>query len=139
MVNKSFFKSACQLLLVPLLIDGMGLGLVFPIMNGLIFDPQSNFLSGESITPTMHNVIYGAIVSIFMLCWFFGAAVLGDLSDKIGRKKSLLICLMGTFLGYLLSAFAVVIRIVSLYLFLVASLLDLRQAVSPLPRLPLLI
>src|SRR3990167_1417825 len=42
-----------------------------------------------------------------MICWFFGAAFLGDLSDMIGRKKALMICLMGSFLGYLLSAFAV--------------------------------
>ncbi|ATN85195.1 hypothetical protein AYO29_01045 [Coxiella burnetii str. Schperling] len=42
-----------------------------------------------------------------MICWFFGAAILGDLSDTVGRKKALLVCLIGSFLGYLLSAFAV--------------------------------
>lgn len=104
--NRSFLLSAGPLLLV-LLIDGMGLGLVFPIMNGLIFDPHSNFLPPALLTPTMQNLIYGAIVSIFMLCWFFGAAVLGDLSDKIGRKKSLQICLAGAFLSYCLSGIAV--------------------------------
>src|SRR4051794_22082153 len=102
MKSKSLLINAGPLLLV-LLIDGMGLGLIFPILNGLIFDPKSQFLTGAS--PIFHNVIYGAIVSVFMLCWFFGAAVLGDLSDKIGRKKSLLICLVGTCVGYLLSAF----------------------------------
>ena len=107
MQNKpSFIASAGPLLLV-LFIDGMGLGLVFPILNGLIFDPNSHFLPDATFSSTMHNVVYGAIVSIFMLCWFFGAAVLGDLSDKIGRKKSLMICLLGTFLSYILSAFAV--------------------------------
>jgi len=55
----------------------------------------------------MRNFLYGFTVSIFMLCWFFGAAVLGDLSDKVGRKKSLLICLVGACLGYFLSAVAV--------------------------------
>lgn len=103
----NFFISAGPLLLV-LLIDGMGLGLVFPIMNGLIFDPHSGFLPASLLTPTMQNVIYGSIVGIFMLCWFFGAAVLGDLSDKIGRKKSLQICLFGAFLSYVLSAIAVI-------------------------------
>jgi MFS transporter, DHA1 family, tetracycline resistance protein len=105
--DKHFFASAGPLLLV-LLIDGMGLGLVFPILNGLIFDAQSGFLSGAYLTPLVQNLIYGAIVGIFMLCWFFGAAILGDLSDKIGRKNSLLICLTGAFLSYLLSAFAVI-------------------------------
>lgn len=102
--QQKFFSNAGPLLLV-LLIDGMGLGLVFPILNSLIFD--SNFLSTNLMSPTMQNLIYGGIVGIFMFCWFFGAAVLGDLSDKIGRKKSLQICLFGAFLSYFLSAFAV--------------------------------
>ena len=106
MQSKPFFVLAGPLLLV-LFIDGMGLGLVIPVLNGLIFDPNSQFLPANDFSPLMHNVIYGAIISIFMLCWFFGAAVLGDLSDQIGRKKSLIICLLGAFLSYLLSAWAV--------------------------------
>ena len=43
-----------------------------------------------------------------MFCWFFGAAFLGDLSDQIGRKKGLMICLVGAALSYLLSAIAVI-------------------------------
>lgn len=106
MQSKSFFILAGPLLLI-LFIDGMGLGLVIPVLNGLIFDPNSQFLSANQFSPVMHNVIYGAIIGIFMLCWFFGAAILGDLSDQIGRKKSLIICLLGAFLSYLISAFAV--------------------------------
>lgn len=102
----SFVAKAAPLLLV-LFIDGMGLSLVFPILTGLIFEPKSQFLASSLQTPLMQYVIYGAIMSIFMLCWFFGAAILGDLSDKIGRKKSLIICLTGAFLSYLVSALAV--------------------------------
>lgn len=104
--EKNFLAKAAPLLLL-LFIDGMGLGLVFPILNGLIFDPASTFLKNETLSPLMHTVIYGAIIGIFMLCWFFGAALLGDLSDKIGRKKSLVICLLGAFFSYLFSAIAV--------------------------------
>lgn len=106
MSQKQFLTKAGPLLLV-LLIDGMGLGLVFPIMNGLIFDPHSGFLPAALLTPTMQNLIYGTVVSIFMLSWFFGAAILGDLSDKIGRKHALMICLSGAFFSYILSAVAV--------------------------------
>ncbi|HEX2549407.1 MAG TPA: MFS transporter, partial [Gammaproteobacteria bacterium] len=104
--NKHFFVKAGPLLLV-LFIDGMGLGLVIPVLNGLVFDPDSHFLPANSYSPFMYNVIYGSVIGIFMLCWFFGAAILGDLSDQIGRKKSLIICLVGAFLSYLLSAFSV--------------------------------
>jgi DHA1 family tetracycline resistance protein-like MFS transporter len=117
----SFFAKAAPLLLV-LFIDGMGLGLVFPILNGLIFDPHSGFLSETAQTPFMHYVIYGGIVGIFMLCWFFGAAVLGDLSDKVGRKKCLVICLIGAFLSYLVSAVAVIFN--SLFLLIIGRIIS---------------
>lgn len=105
----SFILNAGPLLLV-LFIDGMGLGLVFPILNDLIFSPTSNFLSTDNFSTVSYNVLYGVIIGIFMLCWFFGAAILGDLSDQIGRKKSLLICLVGAFLSYMLSAYAVMVH-----------------------------
>jgi MFS transporter, DHA1 family, tetracycline resistance protein len=90
-----------------LFIDGMGLGIVLPILSGLIFDPNSHFIAQQRLNPLLHHSIYGAIIGIFMLCWFFGAALLGDLSDKIGRKPALLICLAGSFLSYLISAIAI--------------------------------
>lgn len=94
-------------LFVVIFIDGMGLSLLFPILNSIIVDPVSHFLSASTSTAT-RDFLYGLVVSVFMLCWFFGAAILGDLSDKVGRKISLIICLVGAFLGYLLSAVAIV-------------------------------
>ncbi len=106
--HKSFFVAAAPLFLV-LFIDSMGLGLVFPILNALVIDPHAHFISA-SFSPHFRNLIFGFTISIYMFCWFFGAAFLGDLSDQIGRKKSLMICLIGAFGGYLASALAVVIN-----------------------------
>ncbi len=90
-----------------LLIDGMGLGLLFPILNTILIEPQAGFLPVDT-SVGVRDFCYGLTIGIFMICWFFGAAILGDLSDNVGRKKSLLICLVGAFLGYLLSAVAIV-------------------------------
>ncbi len=98
-------KTIVPLFLV-LFIDGMGLSLLFPILSSIIIDPHSSFLPAH-VGASSRSLLYGMVVGIFMLCWFFGAAILGDLSDSVGRKKSLLICLLGAFLGYLISAFAV--------------------------------
>ena len=87
----------------------MGLGLLFPIINSIIIDPQSGFLNSD-ISIGLRDFYYGLTIGIFMICWFFGAAILGDLSDKVGRKKSLMICLIGSFGGYLLSAIAITIK-----------------------------
>jgi len=104
--GKKFFIAAAPLFLV-LFIDSMGLGLVFPILNALVFEPTAHFIHAD-LTKNIRNLLYGVTVSIFMFCWFFGAAFLGDLSDQIGRKKSLMICLLGAVIGYLFSAMAVV-------------------------------
>lgn len=105
-VSKPFLLSAAPLFLI-LFIDSMGLGLVFPILNTLIFDPSSHFFTSE-LTAHARNLLYGITIGTYMLCWFFGAAFLGDLSDQIGRKKCLMICLVGAVLGYFMTAMAVI-------------------------------
>ncbi len=94
-------------LFIVLFIDSMGLGLLFPILNSLIIDPASTFLPAMT-SISMRGFLYGLTVGIFMLSWFFGAAILGDLSDTVGRKRALVICLVGSFIGYFISALAIV-------------------------------
>lgn len=96
-------------LFLVLFIDGMGLGLLFPILNTILIEPSAGFLP-ESTSLIIRDFYYGLTIGIFMICWFFGAAILGDLSDSIGRKKSLMICLIGAFLGYFISAIAIALH-----------------------------
>jgi predicted MFS family arabinose efflux permease len=93
-------------LLLVIFIDGMGLGLFFPIFNAIIISPESTFLSA-STSSMLRNFYYGLSIGIFMICWFFGAAILGDLSDTAGRKKCLMVCLIGAFISYLISAISI--------------------------------
>ena len=104
------YVSKKVLLSVPLFlvifIDSIGIGLIFPILSSIIIDPKVSILAHNS-SLIWRDTLYGIVVGIFMLCWFFGAAVISDLSDVIGRKKSLFICLGGAFLGYFLSGVAI--------------------------------
>lgn len=109
--EKSILK-ALPLFLV-LFIDGMGLAILFPVLTGIIVNPHSTFLAA-SISQGSRSLLFGFIIGIYMICWFFGAAVLGDLSDSIGRKKALVICLLGAFGGYFLSAIAIIVKSVGL-------------------------
>lgn len=87
-------------------IDSMGLGILFPIMSDLLINHHAHFLPYN--TPTfVRELMYGVTIGIYMLAWFFGSAMLGDLSDSIGRKKSLMICLLGATIGYFISATAI--------------------------------
>lgn len=106
--GQGFFLTAAPLFLV-LFIDSMGLGLVFPIMNALVVDPNAHFVAGE-INSSTRNILFGMTIAVYMFCWFFGAAILGDLSDQMGRKKALMICLIGAVFGYILSALAVIFQ-----------------------------
>lgn len=93
-------------LFLVLFIDGMGLSLLFPIVNSMIINTSSPFLP-VATSLSFREFIYGVVIGIYMICWFFGAAILGDLSDKVGRKKSLMICLIGACIGYIFSGIAV--------------------------------
>ena len=80
-------------------VDLIGQGLVFPIVNTLIMDPSSGFLPAD--TPTGRRQFnYGLVIGLFFLSWFFGVVYVAKISDAIGRKNAMLICLAGALAGY---------------------------------------
>lgn len=89
-------------------IDIIGQGLVFPIINALIMDSSSTFLAADTPDGRRH-FYYGLVIGAFFLAWFLGVVYIARVSDAIGRKYALLICLGGALLGY-------GITILSLYL-----------------------
>lgn len=94
-------------MLVVVFVDLIGQGLVFPILNTMIMEPSSIFLARDTSDAARH-LTYGTVIGIFFLSWFLGAPYIAQLSDVIGRKNAVLICLFGALLGY-------GITIVSLY------------------------
>lgn len=95
-------------LVLVVVLDVMGQGLVIPVITTLMLEPDSGFLkSGTSAAN--RELYFGLTMGVFYLSWFLGAAWLSRLSDFIGRKQGLLICLGGLLAGYILT-------IVSLYL-----------------------
>jgi MFS family permease len=94
-------------LLFVVFVDLIGQGLVFPIINTLIMEPSSSLLPA-STTDVERHIDYGLVIGIFFLAWFLGVVYVAKLSDSIGRKNALLICLGGALTGYVLT-------IISLY------------------------
>ena len=60
----------------------------------------------------------------FFLTWFFGSLYISKLSDSIGRKAGILICLLGAIIGYAVAVIAIILHSFTL---LVAS-----RAITPL-------
>lgn len=92
-------------LLFVVFVDLLGQGLVFPIINSLIMEPSTSMLPKDTSDAVRH-FNYGLIIGVFFLCWFFGAPYISKLSDVIGRKNAILICLFGALGGYALTIIA---------------------------------
>ncbi len=84
-----------------LFINAMSIGLVFPIFAPLFM--QSSALFGGDVLPQVQRFCYAMILAVPTFCMIFGAPFLGGLSDKIGRKKVLIIGLLGLAFSFALS------------------------------------
>ena len=82
------------MLFVVVLIDLIGLGIIIPILPFL--------------APTLgaSNLDIALIISIYSLCGGLASPYWGKLSDRIGRKPVILICLAGASASYVLLALA---------------------------------
>ncbi len=96
-------------LLFVVFVDLMNQGLVFPILNALIMEPEADFLSLDTSVATRH-IYYGIVIGLFFLGWFVGVLYIAKISDSIGRKQALVICLVGAVLGYAIAIFAIYIN-----------------------------
>ena len=96
-------------LLMVVVLDIMGQGLLFPIINNLIMDPSLGFMpQGTSVSTRQFG--YGLVIGTFFLFWFLGAAYISKVSDYIGRKQGIMICLSGALAGYILTILALVFQ-----------------------------
>ena len=82
-------------------LDLLGLGIIIPILPAVLLDPFGGILPWTCTYP-VRIMLYGFLVASYPIAQFFGAPILGTLSDGHGRKKILLISLLGTLLGYII-------------------------------------
>lgn len=84
---------------ITLLIDVIGFGLVIPVLPKLVTQ-----LAGGSEASGVKT--YGILLAVYGLMQFIFAPVLGNLSDRYGRRPVLLLSLLFTGLDYVLQALA---------------------------------
>jgi DHA1 family tetracycline resistance protein-like MFS transporter len=93
-------KAAIGFIFITLLIDVTGLGLIIPVVPKLIED----LLHTTNISKV---ALFGGLLTFsYAIMQFLFAPVLGNLSDKYGRRPVLLFSLIGFGLDYVLLAFA---------------------------------
>jgi DHA1 family tetracycline resistance protein-like MFS transporter len=92
-------KTALLFIFVTILVDVIGIGIILPIIPDLIME-----LTGEG---TAQAVIYGMwLTTAFAGMQFLFSPVLGEISDRYGRRPILLIALLGLSIDYLIHAWA---------------------------------
>ena len=84
---------------VAVLVDSIGFGIILPVLPRLIMQ-----LTGVSVD---RAAVYGGWLSfVYALMQFFCAPVLGNLSDRFGRRPVLLFALLALGCDYLIMGFA---------------------------------
>lgn len=109
------------ILMLLIMIEVMGIGIIFPMLPELFLAKSSTLLT-VGTSDTMRHWYYGLSLALWPAGMFFGTPFLGELSDKFGRKKIFLACLIMTSLSYCFLALGVYIH--SLILFLFARVLS---------------
>ena len=92
-------KPALVFIFITLFLDVLGIGLVVPILPKLV-----ESLAGGGVDRA--SFLYGWLVGLYALMQFLFAPILGNLSDRFGRRPVILFSLFGSGLDYLLLAWA---------------------------------
>jgi len=97
--------------LFTIFVDLIGVGILIPVIPQLLANPLSPyFLLPVGMSVESGFILLGFLTAIFPLMQFLATPILGQLSDKYGRKKILAISLFGTSLGYLVFALGIILR-----------------------------
>jgi MFS transporter, DHA1 family, tetracycline resistance protein len=103
--KKKFFKDIAPCLFA-IFIDILSFGLVTPLL--ILFFTSSDDLFGIA-SPSLRYLYLGIALAIHPLLMFFGTSFIGDLSDIIGRKKTLLFSMLGMTFSFFLMSLGILI------------------------------
>lgn len=93
------YKASLGFIFVTILVDVIGIGIIIPVLPSLI-----ETLSGEGLSEASR--IGGWLMFSYAAMQFIFAPVLGELSDRFGRRPIILIALLGLGIDYVFHAFA---------------------------------
>jgi DHA1 family tetracycline resistance protein-like MFS transporter len=89
--------------LVTYFVDSFGLAIVYPLLTPLLLDPKYQLL-GHGFSSGNRVFILSLLIASFPLAQFFGAPMIGALSDRLGRRRIFLLTITGAIFGYAITA-----------------------------------
>lgn len=108
---KSSSRKTLWVIFFIVLLDLLGFGIVIPILPILFTDPQASLsLLGTDVPIGHRYILYGLLLATYPIFQFFSTPVLGQLSDRYGRKHLLFISMAGTAFSYVLFGIGLVLK-----------------------------
>ncbi len=106
-------KKTLPIVIMTIFIDVLGVSILVPVLPQLIFTIFEP--AGYSYTQSL--ILLGWLTAIYPLMQFLATPILGQLSDRYGRKKILSFSLVGTAVGYALFAIGIITKNIPLLFF----------------------
>lgn len=104
-------KTPLLIVFFTIFIDMLGIGILIPVIPQLLANPGSAYyLLPSGWTPEQGLILLGYLTASYPLAQFIATPILGQLSDKFGRRPVLGLSLLGTALSYCIFAYGIFTR-----------------------------
>lgn len=104
-------KNPLPTVMFTIFLDVLGVGILTPIIPQLLANPESQYYllpAGWDFKGGL--ILLGWLIAVYPFMQFIATPILGQLSDRFGRKRVLSLSIFGTALGYVLFAVGIITR-----------------------------
>ena len=95
-------KNILLTIFITIFIDMLGIGILIPVFPLLVTHGSEFCITPDNWSQGQSYIMSGWLLAVYPLAQFFCSPILGQLSDRYGRRKLLLISIFGTALSYVL-------------------------------------
>jgi DHA1 family tetracycline resistance protein-like MFS transporter len=104
-------RSPLSTLFFTIFLDMLGLGILIPVIPVLLAQPLSpHYLLPPDVSAQTGYQLLGVLLALYSFGQFIAAPIIGQFSDKFGRKRILMSAILGTAVGHALFAVAILFR-----------------------------